>query len=171
MLRGDATAFIEGATPEDVFDFVIDPAQYHLADTKIVRVTKLGDRPDGMVAREDGKFMGLLPGTVINGYRWDPPNRLDITHEYGFPKSFHAWFEIDGLGGGARIRHVEEIEIGKGPLGWLIEAIARRWWKRSVRQEVAEIARLMHEGRRGRGLAAAGTMGPLQDGAQAGAGG
>jgi hypothetical protein len=161
MLRGDATAVVRGVAPQEVFDFVIDPAQYRLADTKIVRVTKLGDRPDGMVAREDGKFMGALPGSVINGYRWSPPHRLDITHEFGFPKSFHAWFEIGEVEGGSRVRHVEEIEIGKGPLGWLIEAIARRWWKRSVQQEVREIARLMEGGRRGRGLAAAGTMGPL----------
>jgi len=160
MLRGDATAEIEGVSPQEVFDFVIDPAQYHLADTKIVRVTKLGDRPNGMVAREDGKFMGTLPGTVINGYEWDPPRRIDIRHVFGFPKDFHAWFEIDEVDGGkaTRIRHVEEIRIGKGPLGWLIEAIARRWWIRSVQQEVVEIRRLMGEGSRGRGLAAAGKM-------------
>ena len=66
MLRGDATAVIPDVSQQEVFDFVIDPAQYRLADTKIVRVTKLGDRPNGMVAREDGKFMGTLPGTVIS---------------------------------------------------------------------------------------------------------
>jgi hypothetical protein len=158
MLRGDGTAVIPDVTPQEVFDFVIDPAQYRLADTKIVRVTKLGDRPNGMVAREDGKFMGALPGTVINGYEWDPPHRLDIRHVYGFPKSFHAWFEIDAVDGGTRVRHVEELVIGKGPLGWLIEAIARRWWTRSVGHEVVEIRRLMGEGRRGRGLQAAGKM-------------
>jgi Polyketide cyclase / dehydrase and lipid transport len=163
MLRGDATSLVKGVTPQEVFDFVIDPAQYRLADTKIVRVTKLGDRPNGMVAREDGKFMGRLPGSVINGYEWHPPRRIDIRHEFGFPKSFHAWFDIEEADGGTTVRHVEEIEIGKGPLGWLIEAIARRWWMRSVDQEVVEIARLMESGRRGRGLAAAGTMGPIPE--------
>jgi len=158
MMRGEGTAIVPGATAQEVFDFVIDPAQYRLADTKIVRVTKLGDRPDGMVAREDGKFMGKLPGTVVNGYRWDPPRRLDITQEFGFPKSFHAWFDIEESDGGVKVTHVEEIVIGKGPLGWLIEAIARGWWKRSVGQEASEIRRLMMEGRRGRGLAAAGRM-------------
>src|SRR5207244_8553636 len=87
MMRGEGTAVVPGVTVQEVFDFVIDPAQYRLADTKIVRVTKIGDRPDGMVAREDGKFMGRLPGTVVNGYRWDPPRRLDITQEFGFPRS------------------------------------------------------------------------------------
>jgi hypothetical protein len=158
VLRGDATAVVRGVTPQEVFDFVIDPAQYRKADTKIVRVTKLGDRPDGMVAREDGTFMGRLSGSVINGYRWDPPHRLEISHVFGFPKSFHAWFDIDEVDGGTRVRHVEEIAIGKGPLGWIIEAIARSWWKRSVQQEVVEIARLMEAGERGRGVAAAGTM-------------
>ena len=163
MLRGDAAAVVKGVTPQEVFDFVIDPAQYRQADTKIVRVTKLGDRPNGMVAREDGKFMRTLPGTVVNGYEWDPPRRIDIRHEFGFPKDFHAWFEIEEVDGGTRIRHVEEIWIGKGPLGWLIETIARSWWKRSVCEEVQEIARLMEVGQRGRGIEAAGTMGPIPD--------
>jgi hypothetical protein len=158
MLRGDSNAVVRGVTPQEVFDFIIDPAQYRKADTKIVAVTKLGDRPDGMVAREDGKFMGRLSGSVINGYRWDPPRRLEITHVFGFPKSFHAWFDIEAVDGGTRVHHVEEIEIGKGPIGWIIETIARGWWKRSVEQEAREIARLMEAGERGRGLAAAGRM-------------
>src|SRR5438093_13204502 len=103
VLRGDGTAVVRGVTPQEVFDFVIDPAQYRLADTKIVRVTKLGDRPDGMVAREDGKFMGRLSGSVINAYRWDPPNRLEITHVFGFPKSLRAWFDIEAADGGTRV--------------------------------------------------------------------
>jgi carbon monoxide dehydrogenase subunit G len=149
---------VRGVTPQEVFDFVIDPAQYRKADTKIVAVTKLGDRPDGMVAREDGRFMNTFRGTVINGYRWDPPHRLELSLEHGFPRSFRAWFEIDEVEGGTRVRHVEEIDIGKGPIGWLHDAVARRWWERSVQQEVREIARLMEAGERGRGLAAAGKM-------------
>jgi hypothetical protein len=35
----------------------------------IVGVTKLADLPDGMIAREDGKFLGRLPGSVITRYR------------------------------------------------------------------------------------------------------
>jgi hypothetical protein len=83
MIRGEGTAIVRGVTPEEVFYFVLDPAQYTKADTKIVWVTKLADTPDGMIAREDGKFLGLLPGSVITRYRWEPPNRIDVRLERG----------------------------------------------------------------------------------------
>src|ERR1700693_1416783 len=115
MIRGDATAMVRGVTPDDVFEFVLDPAQYTKADTKMVWVTKLADTPDGMVAREDGKFLGRFRGSVIT---WERPNSIDATLEHGVPRRLHAWLEIDPVDGGTRIRHVEELDLGHGPLGW-----------------------------------------------------
>ena len=112
MIRGEGTAIVRGVTPIEVFYFVLDPAQYTKADTKIVWVTKLADTPDGMIAREDGKFLGLLPGSVVTRYRWEPPHHIDVRLEHGAPRSIHAWFEIDAVDGGTRIYHVEEIEMG-----------------------------------------------------------
>ena len=71
-------------TPDEVFDFVLDPAQYTKADTKMVWVTKLADTPDGMLAREDGKFLGRFPGSVITRYRWERPNSIDVLWSMGF---------------------------------------------------------------------------------------
>ena len=138
--------------PQEVFDFVLDPAQYTKADTKIVWVTKLGDTEDGMIAREDGKFLGRFPGSVITRYRWDPPRRIDVTLEHGVPERLHAWFEIDEVEGGTRLHHVEELEFGHGVLGKLYDLAARTWFRDSVRQEVAEIRRLLEAGERGRGV-------------------
>jgi hypothetical protein len=149
MIRGEGTAIVRGVTPADVFYFVLDPAQYTKADTKIVWVTKLAETPDGMIAREDGKFFGLLPGSVITRYRWEPPHRIDVGLEHGVPRSIHAWFEIEAVDGGTRIHHVEEIDMGWGPLGWLHDVMAGGWFARSVRQEVNEIARLLEVGERG----------------------
>jgi hypothetical protein len=151
VIRGEGTTTVRGVTPEDVFDFVLDPAQYTKADTKMVWVTKLADTPDGMVAREDGKFLGLVPGSVITRYRWTRPTSIDVTLEHGIPRSLHAWFEIEPVAGGVRLRHVEELDLGRGPLGWLHDAAARSWFARSVESEVAEIARLLEAGERGRG--------------------
>jgi hypothetical protein len=53
------------------------------------------------------------------------------------------------VNGGTRIHHVEEIDMGWGPLGWLHDVLARAWFARSVRQEVGEIARLLEAGERG----------------------
>ena len=121
-----------GVTPDEAFDFVLDPAQYTKADTKMVWVTKLADIPDGMLAREDGKFLGRFRGSVITRYQWERPTAIDVTLEHGVPERLHAWFEIGAVEGGTRIRHVEELELGHGMLGWLHDLVAGRWFARSV---------------------------------------
>ncbi|MDQ1362116.1 MAG: hypothetical protein QOJ44_2493, partial [Acidimicrobiaceae bacterium] len=68
------------------------------------------------------------------------------------PRSLHAWFEIDAVEGGTRIRHVEELDLGHGPLGWLHDLMAGKWFARSVEAEVAEIGRLLEAGERGGGV-------------------
>jgi hypothetical protein len=151
MIRGEGTVLVKGVSPEEVFDFVLDPAQYTKADTKIVWVTKLADTEDGMIAREDGKFMGRFPGSVITRYRWNRPGSIDVTLEHGVPEQMHAWFEIEPAEGGTRVRHVEEVELGHGPLGRLYDLIAKKWFADSVDQEVSEIKRLLESGERGRG--------------------
>ena len=105
MIRGEGTAVVRGVTPEDVFDFVLDPAQYTKADTKIVWVTKLADIPGGMLAREDGTFLGRFHGSVVTRYHWSRPTTIDVTLEHGVPRSLHAWFEIEAVDGGTRVRH------------------------------------------------------------------
>jgi Polyketide cyclase / dehydrase and lipid transport len=153
MIRGEGTAIARGVTPEEVFEFVLDPAQYTKADTKMVWVTKLADTPGGMIAREDGKFLGILPGSVVTRYKWERPTHIDVTLEHGVPRSLHAWFEIEPVEGGTRVHHVEEIDMGHGPLGYLYDLASRNWFARSVTREVAEIARLLESGERGTGLA------------------
>ena len=93
---------VRGVTPDEVFDFVLDPAQYTKADTKMVWVTKLADVPGGMLAREDGKLLGLLPGSVVTRYRWERPGSIDVTLEHGVPARLHAWFEIEAVPEGTR---------------------------------------------------------------------
>lgn len=151
MIRGEGRALVRGVTPEEVFDFVLDPAQYTRADTKIVWVTKLADTPDGMIAREDGRFLGRLPGSVVTRYRWERPHRIDVELEHGAPRGLHAWFEIEAADGGTRLRHVETLEMGRGAAGRLFDLVAGRWFARSVDGEVAEIRRLLEAGERGVG--------------------
>ena len=149
MMRGEGIETILGVTPEEVFDFVLDDAQYSKADTKIVRVTKVSDTEDGMIAIEEGKFFGL-PGSVVTRYRWVPFKRIDVTLVHGVLRSLNASFDIEAVEGGTRVHHVEEIEMGLGPAGPLFEFAFRRWLADSVRQEVTEIKRLMEAGERGR---------------------
>jgi hypothetical protein len=151
MIRGSGEAQVAGVSSRDIFDFVLDPAQYTKADTKMRWVTKLADLPNGMIAREDGLFMGKLPGSVVTRYVWDPPHHIDVTLEHGVPAALHAWFEIHDSDGGAWFRHVEEMDFGHGLAGKAYDLVARRWFEAAVTQEVAEIKRLLEAGERGRG--------------------
>jgi len=154
MISGSGEATVTGVAPQDIFDFVLDPAQYTKADTKMRWVTKLADLPNGMIAREDGVFLGRFPGSVVTRYVWDPPYHIDVTLEHGVPTHLHAWFEIKEIEGGAWFRHVEEMDFGHGPAGIVYDIVARRWFGEAVDQEVREIKRLLESGERGRGLAA-----------------
>src|SRR4051812_28824525 len=113
MIRGEGEVLISGVTPDEVYDFVLDPAQYSKADTKIVGVTKLADIPEGMLAREDGKFLGRFPGSVVTRYKLQRPSSIDVTLEHGLPKTLHAWFEIEARDGGTWMRHVETMQMPK----------------------------------------------------------
>lgn len=155
MIRGEGSAHIPGVSAQDVFDFVLDPAQYTKADTKMVWVTRLAATEDGMIAREDGRFLGRFPGSVITRYRWRAPHSIDVTLEHGLPSMLHAWFEIEDRDGGAWLHHVEEMAMPP-PFGKLWDAVAGRWFAESVRREVDEIGRLLAAGERGRGLSAHG---------------
>jgi hypothetical protein len=149
MMRGEGTETISGVTPEEVFDFVLDDTQYSKADTKIVRITKIADTDDGMIAIEEGKFFGM-PGSVVTRYRWVPFKRIDVALVHGVLRSLNASFDVEPVEGGTRVHHVEEIEMGMGPVGGLFDVAFRTWLENSVRQEVAEIRRLMEAGERGR---------------------
>jgi hypothetical protein len=153
-IRGEGTALVHGVTPQEVFDFVLDPTQYTKADTKMVWVTKLADTNDGMIAREDGRFLGRFRGSVVTRYCWDAPTHIDVTLEHGLPRGLHAWFDIELVETGTRLHHVETMDFGHGIIGRLYDIVARRWFARGVEQEVREIARLLTEGERGRGIAA-----------------
>lgn len=151
MMKGEGTEVIQGVTPEEVFNFVLDPAQYRKADTKIVWVEKIADTPDGMIAREDGKFFGFR-GSVVTRYTWVPHKHIEVTLVHGTLRSLRATFEIEPVEGGTRVHHVEQVEMGLGPVGRVFDLAFGAWLANSVRQEVAEIKRLMEAGERGEGV-------------------
>jgi len=149
MIRGEGTEVIRGVTPKEVWEFVLDPAQYTKADTKIIWVDKIADTEDGMIGLERGKFFGLK-GSVVTRYVWaEDFSRIDVELVHGLLSSLHAWFEIEPVQEGTRIHHVETIGMAFGPVGALLERVWHKTFEKSVRQEVAEIRRLMEAGERG----------------------
>ena len=130
---------VRGVTPDEVFDFVLDPAQYTKADTKMVWVTKLADVPGGMLAREDGKFLGLLPGSVVTRYRWERPGTIDVTLEHGVPARLARLVRDRGR----PRRHARPPRGGdrNGPrtTGHAPRRRGQAWFAQSVAREVTEI--------------------------------
>lgn len=53
------------------------------------RCTKTGT-PDGMVARQDGTFLGRFGGSVVTRDRRTRPTSVGVVLEQGIPRSFHA---------------------------------------------------------------------------------
>jgi hypothetical protein len=144
MIHGEGTAIVRGVTPIEVFYFVLDPAQYTKAGTKQDRAGHEARRHARRHERARRRQVpGPPAGVVVTRDRWEPPHHIAVRLEHGAPGSIHPWFETDAVDGGTRIHHVEEIEMGWGPLGALHDLVAGRWFVRSVRQEVNEIARLL----------------------------
>ncbi len=152
MVRGEGTAVAKGVTPDEVFDFVLDPAQYTKADTKMVWVTKLADTPDGMLAREDGKFLGRFRGSVITRYRWDRPSTIDVTLEHGVPRRSPCLVRDRRRRGWNPHPPRRRARPRARPSGLDPRPGGRDLVRRSVDTEVAEIARLLEAGQRGRGV-------------------
>jgi len=104
-VRGEGTVTIKGVTPDEVFDFVLDPAQYTKADTKMIWVTKLGDTADGIVACEDGRFLNRFRCSGVTRYQYEQPRRIDVTLEHGMRAGLHAWFDSDYSDSDTRLPH------------------------------------------------------------------
>ena len=86
---------------QEMHPFVVAQSPIHHPRRGIVRVTKVADTSDGMIAIEEGKFFGL-PGSVVTRYRWVPFKRIDVTLVHGVLKSLNAsssgsWAETTGL--------------------------------------------------------------------------
>lgn len=154
MISGEGTAFVPGVSAQEVFDLVLDPNQYLKANHRVVAISCVAPTENGMVAREDGLFMGRFKGSVISRYTWEPPHRIDTTLVHGNPKDMHAWWEIWEADGGCWMKHTETLTMPP-PAGKLFDLVAARWLRNSVQDEIDKLAELLKSGARGQGLVAA----------------
>jgi hypothetical protein len=70
-IRGEGTVFVPGVTAQEVFDFVLDPAQYSKADTKV------GGHQTGRHSRGHVGAGGWLVPRSLPGIGRDP---LPLAH-------------------------------------------------------------------------------------------
>ena len=144
MIIGEATTTVS-ATPDDVFDLVLDLDRYRRADHKIGRVGAIDDRGDHGMVRFAGRIRGL-PGPS-GTY---PFTRTESSQRFGSPVAgparwfleFEGRFDADRTDEGTVVTHREAFSF-KRPWRWLAEPLLRRWLENDTAEEMTRFKELV----------------------------
>lgn len=147
MIVGEGTATVK-ATPDEVFEFVLDLERYRQADHKIGRVRAVeGDGNSGTI-RFAGRLRGL-PGPT-GTY---PFTRTDNRLQVGSPTAgaarwfldFEGTFDCEVTDEGTVVTHREAFTF-KRPWNWLARPLLGRWLERDTADEMARFKVLVDQG-------------------------
>jgi hypothetical protein len=144
MIVGEATTTVS-ATPDEVFDFVLDLHRYRQADHKIGRVGTIDNDGDRGTAHFSGRIRGLRgpSGTY-------PFTRTDSRLEFGSPVTgparwfldFEGTFDTERTVEGTVVTHREVFSF-KRPWRWLAEPLLRSWLENDTTEEMARFKELI----------------------------
>jgi hypothetical protein len=145
---GEATITVT-ATPEDVFDLVLDLDRYRLADHKIGRVLHVQRNGNAGTVRFAGRLRGL-PGPVGTYPFTLTEDRLVV----GAPVAglarwlvdFEASFACTATEVGTTVIHREAFTF-KRPLRWIANPLLRRWLEDDTRAEMTRMKEMLEHGR------------------------
>lgn len=144
---GEATTTVR-ATPEDVFEFVLDLDRYRQADHKIGRVLDVERTGNTGTARFAGRIRGL-PGPVGTYPFTLTEDRLVFgSPEAGLARwfmDFEGTFECTVTEDGTRVTHREAYTF-KRPWRGLANLLLRGWLERDTTAEMARVKRLIEDG-------------------------
>ena len=144
MIVGEATTTVS-ATPDDVFDFVLDLNRYRQADHKIGRVGTIDNQGDRGLAQFAGRIRGL-PGPS-GTY---PFTRTQSSLRFGSPVAgaarwfldFEGTFDTEQSSEGTVVTHREVFSF-KRPWRWLADPLLRRWLENDTTEEMARFKELI----------------------------
>ena len=144
MILGEAVATV-AATPNDVFDFVLDLHRYRQADHKIGRVGTVQDNGSEGLIQFSGRIRGL-PGPS-GTY---PFTRTSTRLRFGSPIAgparwfldFEGTFDTEEVSAGTVVTHRELFEF-KRPWRWIAEPLLRRWLQRDIAEEMIRFGDLL----------------------------
>ena len=149
MIVGEATTTV-AATPDDVFDFVLDLRSYREADHKIGKIGTIDDGGDSGRVQFSGRIKGL-PGPS-GTY---PFTRTSSRLAFGSPVAgparwfldFEGSFETEQTADGTVVTHREAFDF-KRPWRWLAEPLLRRWLEHDIDEEMVRFKELVDARRR-----------------------
>lgn len=144
MIVGEASTTVS-ATPNDVFDFVLDLNRYRQADHKIGRVGTIDNEGDRGMVRFSGRIRGL-PGPS-GTY---PFTRTESRLGFGSPVAgparwfldFEGTFVTEQTSEGTVVTH-REVFTFKRPWRWLAEPLLRRWLENDTAEEMVRFKKLV----------------------------
>lgn len=147
MILGEATATVS-ATPDEIFDFVLDLHRYRQADRKIGRVGAIDDQGDHGTAQFSGRIRGL-PGPsgtypftrTASCLRFTSP----VAGAARWFLEFEGTFDTTPAQGGTVVTHRESFTF-KRPWGWLAEPLLRRWLENDTTEEMVRFKDLVEGG-------------------------
>jgi uncharacterized protein YndB with AHSA1/START domain len=139
--------------PEEVYAYLVDVANHaeftdhYLKDFRLTREDSIG-------LGAGARFKVDAP---LNRFSWaditvveaDPPKRIVQRGRTGKFNRIRlvSTYEIEPAGGSTRVTLTTETEQPRLPSDRLMEAIARRWFKRKQRKAVKRLQRILEEGR------------------------
>ena len=149
MIVGEATATVR-ASPDEVFDFVLDLRRYREADHKIGKVGAIEVEGDG--DRGTVQFSGRIKGLPGPSGTY-PFTRTASRLAFGSPVAgparwfldFEGSFDTEQTDEGTVVTHREAFEF-KRPWRWLAEPLLRRWLERDTTDEMVRFEALVDTG-------------------------
>lgn len=146
MIVGEATTTV-AASPDEVFELVLDLERYRQADRKIGRVGPRSGTGDSGTVTFSGRIKGL-PGPSGTYPYTRTASRLQFDSPVGGPARFFLEFEgsfdceVDG--DVTTVTHREAFRF-KAPWRWLAEALLRRWLEGDIVEEMVRFQQLFEE--------------------------
>jgi hypothetical protein len=146
MIVGEGTATVQ-ATPNEVFEFVLDLNRYRQADHKIGRVKSVERDGNSGTAQFAGRLRGL-PGPT-GTY----PFTLTDTHlQFDSPTAgaarwfldFEGTFDCEAGDDGTVVTH-REVFMFKRPWSWLAEPLLRNWLERDTADEMDRLKAIIEQ--------------------------
>ena len=146
MIAGEGTAIIRRPA-KAIYEFILDPERYRMADTKIARVHSVRWSGDQAEICYSGRFRGWRTPAVRQVISVQPYRRIDVRSVPGtfahLAAAFHGVFTLEELADGTtRVFHREALD-SPIPIKWLVEPLLRRWLEDDTPAEVSRMKALL----------------------------
>jgi len=133
--------------PQEVFDFITDPAKIPVWDASVVAAEQIGNDPVGLGTHTRGtsKIMGRQFDWITEETVFEPPTRSVLTSVEGL-LTFTVTNTLEAVEGGTRLTYRIDADVGLGGVfGRLADPFIEKAQARTVRANLDTLAELLAE--------------------------